>query len=182
MAVQVLLLVTALCLDSFAASIAYGINKTMVSRGQIGVINGICSLCLGFSLLIGSWIDSWIPEKFTRGICFFTLFLMGCIKLGDSGIRKYYSNPVKDDKDRKQRLSWKEVMFLSLAMSVDSLFSGMMVAFLKIPILLTVTAAFIMGEIAMYSGLWMGRKISSSPKDISWIGGIIFIILAVSKL
>ena len=50
MFLNIFLLVFALCLDTFVASAAYGTNQVHLSAGQIAVINGICSLCLGVSL------------------------------------------------------------------------------------------------------------------------------------
>lgn len=206
MILNIFLLVIALCVDTFVASAAYGTNGILLSSKQIAVINGICSFCLGISLLFGSFIDSWVPEKFTREICFFSLLFLGCLKLMDSSIRQYlrhhenlyknihfafsqlrfvisiYSNPMEADLNQNHLLSWKEVLLFSLAMSIDSLVSGAMAAFLKIPILLTVAAAFLMGELFTYAGYWLGKKISRHcPKDLSWIGGVLFIILAVTK-
>ena len=63
MFLNIFLLVFALCLDTFVASAAYGTNQVHLSAGQIAVINGICSLCLGVSLMFGTLLDSWIPES-----------------------------------------------------------------------------------------------------------------------
>lgn len=206
MVFNIFLLVSALCIDTFVASTAYGTEGIHLSGKQIAVINGICSICLGISLMFGSLLDSWIPETFTKEICFFSLLFLGCFKLTDSSIRQYlrhhksvdkkicfafsqlrfiiniYSDPMEADADRNQLLSWKEVIFFSLAMSIDSLVAGTMAAFLKISIPLTVACAFVMGELFTYLGLYLGRKISSRcPRDLSWIGGILFIVLAAAK-
>lgn len=206
MILNIFLLVSALCLDTFVASAAYGTNQIRLSWNKIAVINGICSLCLGLSLLFGSILDSWIPETFTKEICFFSLLTLGCLKLLDSSIRQYirrhkslhknihftfshlrfiihiYGDPMEADKDQDQSLAWKEVIFFSLAMSIDSLIAGTMAAFLKISIPLTITMSFLMGEIFTYLGLTLGRKISRRcPRDLSWIGGLLLIILAVLK-
>lgn len=206
MLLNILLLVSALCLDTFVASTAYGINQVELSRAQIAAINGICSLCLYISLLFGTLIDSLIPESFTKEICFFSLLALGCFKLVNASLRQYirnhknmhkdicftfsqlrfiiniYSDPMEADQDQNHRLSWHEVIFFSLAMSLDSLIAGTMAAFLKIPVLLTTAVAFLMGELVTYLGLCLGHRIGSRfPKDLSWVGGILFIILAVLK-
>lgn len=206
MILHIFLLVIALCLDTFVASAAYGTNQVTLSHRQITLFNGICSFCLGVSLLFGTLLDSWIPETFTKRICFFSLLLLGCVRLFDSAIREYlrhhkfvhknasfhfshlcfiidiYGDPMEADADRNKSLSWKELFFFSMAMSVDSLFAGTMAAFMKISIPLTVAIAFVMGEVFTYLGLYLGKRISSRcPKDLSWIGGILFLILAVVK-
>jgi len=206
MILHIFLLVFALGLDSFVAAIAYGTNHIYLSSKQIAVVNGICSACLGISLLFGTLLDSWIPETFTRGICFYSLLFLGCLKLADSSIRRYlrhhkavdtnirfafsqlrfiiniYSDPTEADTNQNHSLSWKELIFFSLAMSIDSLIAGTMAAFMKISIPLTIVFAFTMGEIFVYMGLYLGQKISSRcPKDLSWIGGVLLIVLALTK-
>lgn len=189
MILNIFLLVTALCLDTFVASAAYGTNGISLTAGQIAVINGICSLCLGSSLLLGNLLDSWIPERFTREICFYSLLFLGCLKLTDSSIRRYlrhhenvhrnirfafsqlcfiisiYSDPMKADQNRNQSLSWREVLFFSLAMSIDSLVSGAMAAFLKIPVLPTMAVSLLMGELFTYLGLWTGKRFAADAPE-----------------
>ena len=79
--------VSALCLDTFVASAAYGANQVRLSWKQILAVNGICSLCLGISLLFGNLLDRIIPETFTRELCFFSLlFLLSLLKCPDPQI------------------------------------------------------------------------------------------------
>ncbi len=207
MFLNIFLLVLALCLDTFVASAAYGTNQVSLSRNQICVVNGICSLCLGCSLLFGTLLDSWIPEAFTKEICFLSLLFLGFLKLADSLLHHYiqrhpdmqkhirihvssirfiiniYCDPMEADADKNKVLSWKEAVFFALAMSVDSLVAGTMAAFLKISVPLTLITAFCMGCLFTYAGLFLGKKISSHcPKDLSWIGGLLFILLAFLKL
>lgn len=47
---QSLILVFALCTDTFVASLAYGANQVHVSWGKVALLNGICSGCLGAAL------------------------------------------------------------------------------------------------------------------------------------
>lgn len=204
---HIFILIFALCLDTFVASAAYGTNQISLSHRQIAVINGICALCLGISLTFGTFLDSWISEAFTREICFFSLLFLGFLKLTDSSIRRYlrkhkdihkhisftfsqlrfiiniYGDPLEAASQKTQCLSWRETVFFALAMSIDSLIAGTMAAFLKISIPLTITAAFFMGELFTYAGFFMGNRIRQRcPRDLSWAGGILFILLAFLKL
>lgn len=206
MFLRVCLLVIAVGVDIFVASAAYGTNEIGISDGQIGMICGMSSLCLGGSVWLGSLLDGRIPERFTKEICFFSLLTLGCLKLADSGIRRYlrnheamhkdisfgfsqlrflisvYSDPMEADRDRDQNLSWREAGFLAAAVSIDCILSGALAAFLKIPLLWTAVSALIVGEAFAYLGLWMGKKIKRCcPGDLSWVGGILFLILAVTK-
>lgn len=203
---NIFFLVLALCLDIFVAGIAYGIHQIRLSWKQIIVINGVCSLCLGISLLFGKFLDNWIPESLTKEICFFSLLSFGCLKLADASIRQYiknhrevrknirftfsqlhfilniYSNPMEADADYNHNLSWKETIFFSVAMSIDSLIAGTMAAFLKISVPVTVLCAFLTGVVFTCLGLFLGHKINNRcPQDLSWISGVLFVILAVLK-
>ena len=206
MFIHVLLLVCALCVDTFTAGIAYGADRVKLTLPQIGAVSGICSLCLGISLIFGNIIDILIPETFTTLVCCSSLFFLGALKLIDSAIRHYlkyhesvrrdicfsisslsfiisiYTDPLEADEDRNKILSWRETFFFSIAMSIDSLISGTMAAFLKIPVLLTVLASFLVGVVFICSGLFVGARIQQRlPFDLSWMSGILFIVLAVIR-
>lgn len=207
---QIGLLVCALCLDTFVAALAYGTNRVQISGGQIALLNGICSLVLGLSLLLGAALSSQIPDALARGICFLGLFFLGCLRLIDSAIRRYlqrhrslhknasfhfsnlrliidiYSDPMEADADGSQSLSYTELFFFSLAMSVDSLLTGITAGLLEISVPLAVLASFLVGELFTYAGLFLGKKISGqlqqgSSRELSWVGGLLLILLAVLK-
>ena len=72
-----LILVFALCTDTFVASLAYGANRVHVGWGKVALLNGICSGCLGLALGLGNVISSVLPGDVTRIICFVSLFLLG---------------------------------------------------------------------------------------------------------
>lgn len=207
MLLNIILLVFALCIDIFVASIAYGTNQVVLSRLQIIIANGICSMFLGVALSFGTLLDSWIPETFTKEICFFSLLFLGLLKFSDSIIKRFvkkhqnmqkkihlrfsnlkfiiniYCNPLEADADKNKKLSLKEIVFFSVAMSIDSLIAGTMAAFLKISIVWTVICAFILGCIFTCLGQCLGHKISRKfSMDLSWVGGILFFALAFSKL
>lgn len=203
---HILILVLALCMDTFVASMAYGANKVQISWEKIVVMNAICSGSLGFALMAGGLLDEIIPQSMTRLICFISLFLLGIIKLLDYSVKKYinrnaalhkgiafsfsglkviiniYGNPLAADWDHSQSLSWKEIVFLSFAMSIDSLLAGALSAFLEIPVGLTVGTALVMGILVMYGGLLLGRRLAARLSvDLSWLSGVLFLILAFTK-
>ena len=202
-----LILVFALCTDTFVASLAYGANRVHVGWGKVALLNGICSGCLGLALGLGNVISSVLPGDVTRIICFVSLFLLGFIKFLDYGIKAYinrhccirrnlsfslsglkvivniYGDPMAADVDGSQSLGWKETVFLALAMSIDSLVAGTMAAFLDIPAGLTLLLSFLVGMCMMYAGLWLGAKVASRWKcDLSWISGALLMILALTKI
>lgn len=204
---QILVLCLALCMDEFVASIAYGADGISINWKETGVMNGICSACLGAALCFGTALTAVVPENLTKAICFTSLFILGAIRLADSLIKNYinhhyevrkdihfsfsqlqfiisiYGNPTAADSDHSQTLSMKETVFLAFAMSIDSLVAGTFAAFLKVHILPTMLAAFLIGVAAMGLGQLLGRKIASRLSwNLSWLSGVLFIVLAFSKL
>lgn len=86
------------------------------------------------------------------------------------------------DADGSQSLGWRETIFLAMAMSIDSLVAGTMAAFLDLPVAATLVLSFGIGVCMMYAGLWLGRKAASRFRcDLSWISGILLMILALTK-
>ena len=202
-----LILVFALCTDTFVASLAYGANRVHVTWGKIALLNGICSGCLGLALGMGSLIDAFVPENLTKTICFVCLFVLGLVKLLDYSIKTFinrnccirrnlsfnlsglkvivsiYGDPKAADLDGSLSLGWKETVFLALAMSIDSLVAGTMAAFLNLPTAATLGMNFAVGICMMYGGLWLGTKVASRWKcDLSWISGILLMALAFMKV
>ncbi len=204
---EIFLLVLALCVDEFVASIAYGSNQIRISFKRIALVNGICSLCLCGALAFGGILNTWIPEHLTKTVCIVSLMLLGIVKLLDYSIKQYinrhcgvhrdihfsfsslcfiiriYGNPVCADQDHSKELSAKEAVFFALAMSIDSLVAGTLAALMQVGIGRTVAAAFVVGVLSMYGGQILGRKIASwSKRDLSWMSGFFFLVLAITKM
>lgn len=204
---DILILVLALSTDTFVASIAYGANRLHISWLKVIAVNGICSGCLGAALFFGGLINGLVSVSFAKGAAFSCLFLLGVLKLLDYFIKKYinshvnvhkdltfsisglsiiiniYGNPLAADWDHSKSLSWKETILFSMAMSIDSLVAGTLSGFLRISPKVTSIAAFAVGITFMYIGLLLGHKLASLKGwDLSWISGILFLILAFGKL
>lgn len=204
---DIFILVLALCTDTFVASIAYGANRLYISRPKIIGVNGICSICLGGALVFGGLINGMVPEGFAKGAGFSCLFLLGVLKLLDYSIKKYinshvnvhkdlsfsvsglsiivsiYGNPLAADWDHSKSLSWKETIIFSLAMSIDSLVAGTLSGFLMISPGLTALSSLLVGSAVMFLGQFLGHKLAATKDwDLSWVSGILFLILAFGKL
>ena len=80
---EILLLVTALSVDAFAAGFAYGVSKIKVPFISVIIVTGISSLILVISLLAGNVVSSLIPGNLTSYFSFLLLFVLGLVKLFD---------------------------------------------------------------------------------------------------
>lgn len=204
---QIVLLIVALSVDVFLASVACGAEQIKIGKKTALCISAICSGVLFLSLVAGNIVDGVIKEEYAAFICFAGLLFVGLFKLAEYGIKAYikkhkflckrvkitfshlnfilsiYNNPVMADKDRSSNMSVAEGVFFALAMSLDGFFGGLGAAFLDIDIGWTVLGNFLLSFVAVQVGCCAGRRAMMRWKrDFSWIGGALFVALAFSKI
>lgn len=202
-----ILLVLVLSIDAFAASIAYGLNDIKIPIRSILVIDFICAFFLGLSMLIGSMFRMLIPERILIIISFFILLSLGIYYLFEGIVKanlekvlksnrkikvnvfnlglivEIYVDQTKADINFSKDLSSKEALYLGAALSLDSIAVGFGSGIMDINYLQVVIFSLIFGIIAIWGGLLVGRKFALNTKiDLSWLSGIILIILAISKI
>lgn len=204
---QTVLLIIALSIDVFLASAACGTEHIKIGNKTALCIGLICSGVLFLSLTAGKLLNGAIEEKYADFLCFAGLFLVGAVKLAEYGIKAYirrhkflckrvkitfsqlnfilsiYNNPVMADQDHSSTMSVKESVFFALAMSVDGLFAGLGAALLQIDVTATTLANLLVSFLAVKLGSTAGRAAALRREtDISWIGGVLFMFLAFSKI
>lgn len=138
---QLIMLVTALCLDSFAASFVYGAERVRIPAASVAVLSGLSTAVLILSLLLGSGVGHIVPQRLTELFCFLILFLIGFVKLFDGAlkslIRRFplpekrlkfsvsqfhfiltvYADPAAANEEDISVLSPSEALFLGLSLS-----------------------------------------------------------------
>ena len=177
---EILLLVTALSVDAFAAGFVYGVSKIKVPLASITVITGISSLILVCSLLAGNLVSSLIPENLTRYFSFLLLFVLGLVKLFD---RSRHDEAETADKNKDAFVSPTEALTLGAALSIDSLAAGIGAGIGNAYIPAAFLISFVIGALAIVLGSWLGGLISSHCRsNLCWISGVLLIILAFMKL
>ncbi|WP_409068515.1 sporulation membrane protein YtaF [Clostridium sp. FAM 1755] len=205
--IESLLLVLAVSLDAFVASIAYGTNKIKIPFASATIINIICSSVLGVSLFLGSVIKKFVPIKVTSIISFIILCLFGIYYLFDSIVKNYVKNnrnsnkklkikfsdlnfiidicidETKADIDHSKNLNPKEALYLATALSLDSLAIGLGSSLGNVNYVQIVVLSLIAHFIFIYIGLFAGKKfVEKSKLNLSWLSGIILIVLAVMRV
>ena len=200
-------LASALSIDAFAASFAYGSNKIKIPFLSAQIINLLCSGILGLSLLVGALVKPLLPPSLTGIICFALLFVLGLIKLLDSLtkslIRKYnslskelhfnlcnfrfvlsiYADPEKADRDQSKTISPAEAASLAIALSLDGLAVGFGAVMGDLNAWAVVLWSLVTNTTAILLGSWLGNKIAQKFSfNISWLSGAILIVLAFTKL
>lgn len=204
---QIVLLVTALSIDVFVAAMACGAEHILIEKKTALCISVICSGVLFLSLAVGNLLQGFLREEYANWLCFFGLFAVGACKLSAYGIKAYarrhlffckrikvtisqvqfifsiYNDPTAADKDRSASMSVAEGAFFALAMSMDGLFGGLGASFLGINIWLTGLLNLLLGYGAVRIGSCLGEHLTKRcQKDFSWVGGVLFVCLAFSKV
>ena len=98
-------------------------------------------------------------------------------------ILSVYADPSTADADCSKSLSSKEAAVLAITLSLDNLPVGIGLGLSKVPLLCIIASAIIAQEFALRTGYLLGNKLSEKLSfDISWISGVLLIILAITKL
>ena len=195
---------SSLSIDAFVAGLAYGSNKTKISFMSIQIINIICSGITSISLLAGAALSPYIPQEITAIIAFSILFVVGIMKLLDGAtkslIRKYsgvkkkltgsflnlefvlhlYANPEEADINASKDISTGEAALLALSLSLDGMAVGFGASLAGINWVAVAGWSLITNAVFLALGHLAGRK--AARANVSWLGGIVLIGLAISKL
>ena len=110
--IDAILLVSALSMDAFVASFAYGTSKIKIPFKSAIIINVVCSIILAIALFAGGIISKFIPSTFTTSICFALLLMLGLAKLFDSTLKAILNKSGNLSRD----LSFKVFDFTRLEM------------------------------------------------------------------
>lgn len=202
-----ILLVTALSIDAFVASIAYGTNKIKIPFLSVVTINIVCSALLGISLYLGSIVGELVPGNLMGYIGIVILLILGIYQLFEGVIKnlihrhlekdkkvnfqlfdfkfvlEVYVDEIKADFDQSRRLNAKEALALAVALSMDGLAAGFGTALGNINYAQVLLASLIFHMGAVWLGVWVGGKLAQRTKvNMSWASGTILILLAFFRL
>lgn len=204
---EALCLSLALSFDAFVAAFSYGTCKIKIPPLSVLVISGVCSLLVAISLAMGSLLKEFISTQAASVICFLLLFLLGLFKLLDgivkSLLQKYgafssnlsfsfcnlrfvlslYANPECADIDHSKTISPKEALSLSIALSLDGFAAGLGAAFGNVNGPAVFICSLLMEALAVLTGAFLGNRAAGLLSfPVSWIGGLLLIIMAFFKL
>lgn len=202
-----ILLVLLLCIDSFVVSFGYGTNNIKLPFKSIAIITTVCSFILGISLFLGVIISNILSPSSTAIICFSILFIIGSLRLFESVLKIYlrkksinsskYTFNIFDVKfhidmsvakecldNKKTRIvETKEAFSIAIACSLDSMAIGFGAALVGVNYLQVIILSLIFNSFILFFASFLGRKINEKANlNLSWISGLLLIILAFMKL
>ena len=203
---QGLLRVLAVCIDAYFAAFSYGSSKIKLTFVSAFIVSLIGAAALMISIFFSDVIGEIIPQTAGNIIGFITLLLLGlvtlfkdiiknvvnrsengkriCFKYGGVGlVVEICIDGLKADMDNSKVITYNEAITLGIALSLDSLVSGVGAGFLGVNMWFVAFSALIFCMIALMSGYFTGKLLSSkTTKDRSWISGVILIVIAVLKV
>lgn len=203
LSIGALLLAVVLSLDLLAVSFAYGSEKIKIPFKSNIIITVIGSTVLALSVYLGNFISLILPYTITDIIGSSILFILGIIKIFDSVIKGYirkngkisknmnfsifslkfainvYADPKKADIDNSRIISSNEAIIVAFAVALDAVALGVGAALIEISFIQLIMFSLIFDVLAVLIGSFLGRSLAQkSPINLSWLGGIILIILS----
>jgi len=198
---------SSLSIDAFVAGFAYGSKRIRIPALSVQIINVICSGIIGLSLMLGAAIRPFINDRVAVWIAFAILFAIGLFKVLDSlvktvirrnnGINRavrlslfnirfilnIYADPEKVDVDDSKSISPAEAAALALSLSLDGITVGFGAALTSVNAPAVFILSLVTNPLAIILGCLSGnRLVKNISFNVTWIGGVILMGLAVVKL
>ncbi|MCL1845130.1 MAG: manganese efflux pump [Defluviitaleaceae bacterium] len=195
---------TSISVDSMAAGFAYGSKKIRIPMLSLQIINLVCCGVIGVAMLLGHLARPMLSEGIAAGIAFTVLFCMGIVKLADGIVKNLikrheldrkinfsvfdvkcilhlYAVPEAADADTSAHLSAGEAVALAVALSLDGMAVGFAAVLAGVNPWMLLGWAFFVNMIMLILGQKLGQRLARKF-DISWLGGVVLILLAFAQL
>lgn len=208
--VESLLIALALCIDAFAIGLSYGIKDIRFPKTSIIIISFVSVCILAASMFAGTILEKFLSNNLTTILSFIILVGLGCsfiiegyikhiiierkekhgnqlanIKISSLGI---VINVLVDNETTGigilENISYKEALYLGIALSLDSLGIGLGSAIGNVNYIQVICFAFILNLLSIPLGMATSKKFKLYNKNLKtfWISGTILIVLGISKL
>lgn len=204
---EALILALALSVDAFLACFAYGSQKIKIPASSVCTISLACSSILLLTQFLGSRAAAYFSPALLTRICFVMLVALGLFRIFDSSLKNWirktddqngkvqftafnlkfiltiYADPQLADIDQSRVLSVREALFLSFALSLDGVAAGLGTGLVGTSLPLSFGLFFPLTICAIVFGCRLGNHLARRlPFDISWLSGVLLILLAVLNL
>lgn len=207
---ETFLIAAAICIDSFALGITYGIRKIKIPKFAILTISLVTTCVLGISVLSGHLISQLISKFAASLISSIILIGLGSFFMlegyikhlistkSTSGTKQKLANfcipklgiiidivldVTKADLDVSGDIDIKEALYIGFILSVDSLGVGFGYAMSSLNVLYFLVIVFIVNTITLIYGLRLGRKIGHYKTNLRTLllPGFILLVVGILK-
>ena len=202
---QILLLAVSLSLDALVIGISYGFRKIFVPTSSKLIIAIISFIITGLSIVLGSAILLIVPNIVAKILGPAMLFIFGLFTI-IKGFRnntnnskrvcrskdnifkitkKIIDDPESCDFNKSSKIDVTESAYLGLALSIDSLCSGISSALSGLNSFLLPAFAALFQFVFLSAGCFLSKKFSSiiliDEKYFSLLSGAILIVLSIVR-
>ena len=176
--ISISLIAVALAMDAFSVSMTKGFTQKDLKKSEIlyyGLFfGGFQALMPILGYFCGNAIAS-IVEALASVIGFILLLAIGL-----NMIRESLSS---DSEDVSDKFSFKEVILLAIATSIDAFAVGITIALLKDPILISAAIIGVVAFAFSIAGIYIGKRIGVYVGDkFHILGGVILILIGIKIL
>lgn len=178
--IELIILSVGLAMDAFAVSICKGLGMKKVTLKKAGIVGAYFGIFQAGMPLIGYLMGYRFQDKI-KAIDHWIAFIL----LAIIGINMVKESLSKDDEEEIEEsdLSFKSMLILSIATSIDALAVGITFAFLKVNIIPAVIFIGIITLIISMCGVKIGNIFGDKFKSTAeLLGGIILICIGLKIL
>ena len=167
-------------MDAFAVSICKGLGMSKLNEKQMLIIalyfGGFQALMPFLGWAVGARFSSYVSQ-YAHWIAFILLAVIGG-KMMHEALTESEDCENNDEKDKK--LSHKELLFLAIATSIDTLAVGISFAFLNVPIMPSITIIGFTTFFISLTGIAIGNIFGSKYKNkAEFVGGLILVAIGL---
>jgi putative Mn2+ efflux pump MntP len=178
---ELFLLAVGLSMDAFAVSVCKGLAMQKIDWKKMTIVGawfgGFQALMPTIGYCVGSLFESYITA-FDHWIAFVLLAF-----IGGNMIKEAFAKDEDGDEDTNASLSFKVMLLLAIATSIDALAVGVTFAFLQVnlpfAVLFIGATTFVLSAIGVKVGSVFGTKYKSKAE---LAGGVILVLLGVKIL
>ncbi len=179
--IEIVLISIGLAMDAFAVSICKGLamkkldlKKTLIIGLYFGGFQGLMPL-IGY--LLGTNFESFVT-KVDHWIAFVLLSIIGF-----NMIKEVIKRKLECEKSCDDSVTFKVMVLLAIATSIDALAVGITLAFLKADLIIVVSSIGLITFLLSMIGVVIGNKFGSKYESKAQIvGGIILILMGIKIL
>lgn len=176
--IELIIIALGLSMDAFAVSVS---NSMTVKKFRVrdaltfGLFFGAFQAIMP---LIG-WLFGNLFSRHVTAIDHWIAFVL----LSYIGIKMIYDARTSKNSDNEADLSFKVLLFLAIATSIDALAVGVTFAFMKIDIILSIAIIGIITFIISFAGTYIGHRAGGILGDrAQTFGGVILILIGLKIL
>lgn len=189
---KIILLIIAVSVDSFAASIGIGSAGIKIPFRSAAVISLTGTVFLVVSVGFADIISGFVPITICRYISSGLLIALGIMNLLHGILKKAASvrksspaleilfDGTKADSDNSKTISCREALVLSAILSADSVVTGVSAGLGQIRLIPLGIAAFAAGLFSTAFGTFIGKRVVYTGSiDLQWLCGVLLIVIAL---